>query len=170
MSDIFLHPGQCVVASAGDRIRTLLGSCVSVTLWHPERRVGAMSHALLGRRGGRLGQADDARYGDDALRIMLGLLERRGLARKEFQAKIFGGGDMFPGQACTPTYRVGHENGEYTRAQLAQAGIPIIAEHMYGFGHRKLMFDVSCGDVWVCQTPPIKPVPEHAPAKEFCNG
>ena len=45
--DVFLMPGEHFVGDARHRIRTLLGSCVSITLWHPQRRVGAMSHFLL---------------------------------------------------------------------------------------------------------------------------
>ena len=97
-------------------------------------------------------------------------LARRGMARREFQAKIFGGGDMFPGHACAPTYRIGQENGEHARAQLAQAGIPIVAEHMYGIGHRQLLFDVSSGAVWLRQIPPPAPVPVDSPAKDYGNG
>jgi chemotaxis protein CheD len=32
-------------------IRTVLGSCVSITLWHPVKRVGGMCHFLLPTRG-----------------------------------------------------------------------------------------------------------------------
>ena len=49
--DVFLQPGEYVVGDAALRVRTMLGSCVSVTLWSPARRVGAMSHFLLASRG-----------------------------------------------------------------------------------------------------------------------
>jgi len=46
-SDKFLQPGEVGVGDSACRFRTLLGSCVSITLWHPQRRFGAMSHFLL---------------------------------------------------------------------------------------------------------------------------
>ena len=39
--DIFLQPGEYFVGDADYQIRTMLGSCVSMTLWHPCKRVGA---------------------------------------------------------------------------------------------------------------------------------
>jgi len=32
------------------RLYTLLGSCVSVVLWHPERKIGGMSRLVAGTR------------------------------------------------------------------------------------------------------------------------
>src|SRR5487761_2044785 len=74
--DIFLQPGEYYVGAAGCRIRTLLGSCVSVTLWHPVMRIGAMSHFLLAERsGGRVFEID-GRYGEEAMWLMLRELVR----------------------------------------------------------------------------------------------
>ena len=38
--DIFLQPGEYFVGDADYQIRTMLGSCVSMTLWHPGKRIG----------------------------------------------------------------------------------------------------------------------------------
>src|SRR5258706_9681502 len=99
--DVFLQPGEYFIGDASHRIHTVLGSCVSITLWNPSSRVGAMSHFLLATRG-EVAQVDvdqhvlDARYGDEALRLMLRELSRRQPSATPCQAKIFGGGDMFP--------------------------------------------------------------------------
>ena len=73
--DIFLQPGEFFVADADYQLRTMLGSCVSITLWHPASRIGAMSHFLLPKRGSdaeAVSTAElDARYGDEALRLSL---------------------------------------------------------------------------------------------------
>lgn len=39
--DIFLQPGEHYVGDADCTIRTLLGSCVSITLWHPAKLIDA---------------------------------------------------------------------------------------------------------------------------------
>jgi len=145
--EVFLHPGEYFVGDARHRISTLLGSCVSITLWHPAKRIGAMSHFLLGERKdkptpGRL----DARYGRDAIRLMLLDLERAGVKPAECQAKLFGGGDMFPGHKLAAA--VGRDNGEVARELVRAQGIPIVSESLFGEGHRRIIFDVSTGDVW----------------------
>lgn len=45
--DRFLNPGEIFFGGSGFRVRTLLGSCVSIVLWHPNRHLGGMCHYLL---------------------------------------------------------------------------------------------------------------------------
>jgi chemotaxis protein CheD len=169
--DVFLQPGEYCVGGAAHRIRTVLGSCVSVTLWDPASRVGAMSHFLLATRSARSRPVDgvrgldllalDARYGDEALRLMLHDLALRKVAPTACRAKIFGGGNMFPGQqSAGGTAAVGRRNGEAARDLLQGHGIEIVSESLFGDGHRQIAFDVETGHVWARQvSPPRKPAP-----------
>ncbi len=150
--DIHLRPGEYAVAGAGRRIRTLLGSCVSIILWQPARRVGAMSHFILAQRGSGKAGPPDARYGEEALQLMLAELAQRGIAPAQCTAKVFGGGNMFPGQALVSGPNVGRRNGEAARELLAVHGIPVLSENLFGVGHRQIVFEVASGDVWVRQS------------------
>jgi chemotaxis protein CheD len=152
--DVLLQPGEYFVGDASHRIRTVLGSCVSVTLWCPRLKVGAMSHFLLASRGRGGGDELDGRYGDEALALMLLELLARGVGASQCQAKIFGGGDMFPqskGRAAVP---VGRRNGEAARSLLESHGIAVVSESLFGVGHRQIAFDVATGLVWSRQVPP----------------
>ncbi len=149
--DVFLQPGEYYVGDAGCRIRTLLGSCVSVTLWHPAMRVGAMSHFLLAERGAGPVLALDGRYGEEAMWLMLRELVRADVDPTQCEAKIFGGGDMFPGKAQSEALKVGRKNGEEARRLLRGFGFRIVSESLFGVGHRKIIFDVASGDVWARQ-------------------
>ena len=161
--DIFLKPGEYFVGDANYQIRTMLGSCVSITLWHPASRIGAMSHFLLPTR--HLFDAGvrplDARYGDEALQLMLAELAQAGIKPQQCQSKIFGGGNMFPKQTRKGMMHIGRRNGEAARALLQAQGIPIVSESLFGIGHRQIIFDVSTGDVWSHQVKPtqIPPAP-----------
>ncbi|NHZ37036.1 chemotaxis protein CheD [Massilia sp. CCM 8692] len=146
--DVFLQPGDFFVGDARFRLRTLLGSCVSITLWHPRSRIGAMSHFLLPGRG--KGGAPDARYGNDALDLMLAGLRAQGVAPAECQAKVFGGGNMFPGRR-SPQRAIGMQNGEEACALLAGHAIEVQSACLYGVGHRQIIFDIASGDVWARQ-------------------
>lgn len=151
--DVFLRPGECFVGAAPRRASTLLGSCVSVTLWHPARRIGAMSHFLVASRARKPNQDLDARYGEEAIAQMLRSLHHQGVEPTECEAKLFGGGDMFalhgkPGQTS-----IGRRNGLAAHALLGQLGIRVCAEHLYGQGHRQITFHLDTGAVWVRQMP-----------------
>lgn len=149
--DVFLQPGECF---AGDRrytLRTLLGSCVSITLWHPRHRIGVMSHFLLPTRGTCVPGRPDGRYGDEAMLLMHEELARFGIRPQECQAKIFGGARMFPEQARPAAGCVGRKNGEAARRLLRAHGIEPVCEHLFGVGHRQIIFNVATGDVWARQ-------------------
>jgi chemotaxis protein CheD len=163
--DVFLRPGDHFVGDASHRLRTLLGSCVSVTLWCERSRIGAMSHFLLASRG--MGDVDaavgldlqqlDGRYGDEALRLMLHELARRGVEASRCQAKIFGGGNMFPAHTGGMAPAIGRRNGEAARELLQSRGIEIVSESLFGDGHRQIVFDIDSGDVWARQRAPVRP-------------
>jgi len=159
--DIFLQPGEFFVGDAGYTIRTLLGSCVSITLWHPGKKVGAMSHFLLPSRGAADLKEPDGRYGEEALWLMLRELERQDIRATQCQAKIFGGGNMFPHRTRTSAMHVGKKNGEAARALLHAHHIDIVSESLYGAGHRQILFDVRSGDVWARQVQPANKFPEE---------
>lgn len=154
---LFLQPGEVLMAGATCQLRTILGSCVSITLWSPAQRIGGMSHFLLPTQGATVREPDPAQpgyYGDDALRLMLQELKKSGVLPGQCQGKIFGGGNMFPNQPRDDASKVGHRNGKAARALLQQHGVPLVAESLFGIGYRQVIFDVNKGDVWSRQVQP----------------
>ena len=156
LMDIFLLPGEYFVGDAAFQVRTILGSCVSITLWHPVARVGGMSHFLLPTRSSfsHTIHSLDGHYGDEALALMCRDLQALGVDPRQCQAKLFGGGNMFPGRVRSDSGHVGQRNGEAARELLLQYGIPITIESLFGMGHRQIIFDISKGDVWSRQVRP----------------
>ena len=63
--DIYLFPGDIYWGDSQTRIITILGSCVSITLWHPQRREGGMCHFLLPSRNGLRTETLSGRYGEE---------------------------------------------------------------------------------------------------------
>lgn len=147
ITEIFLHPGEFVVADACCRLSTLLGSCVAITLWHPVRRIGAMSHFLLPSQGRKRRPVLNGRYGDEALELMLAELKKLSVPAAECQARIFGGANMFPQRAPSEQRAVGEMNGLMARALLQAQRIPIVSESLFGTEHRRIVFDVRSGTV-----------------------
>lgn len=160
--DIFLQPGEYFVGDANFRVRTLLGSCVSIALWHAKRRAGAMCHFLLPSRGEPDDGVLDGRYGDEVMLIMTKELKQIHVNPTQCAAKIFGGGDMFPGQTRSDVRNIGRKNGDAARAVLQAHRIPVVSESLFGIGHRQIIFDISNGDVWSRQ---IKP--KHKPLQQL---
>ena len=64
---LVLMPGQMHLGQQVASVRTLLGSGVAITLWHPQRRIGGMCHFLLPQHQRQPGTAADGRDGDEAV-------------------------------------------------------------------------------------------------------
>lgn len=152
----FLQPGEVGAGDARHVFKTLLGSCVSITLWHPVRRVGAMSHFLLPGRSQASARLD-GRYADEAIALMWRHLLRLGVDPTECQAKLFGGARMFTAESQADVVAVGRRNGDVARELLRERGFKVVAEDLFGIGHRKLVFDIRSGDVWSRQIQPGDP-------------
>ena len=147
---------KTVVLSAGDfyfgggrtRISTLLGSCVSITLWHPRKRIGGMCHYMMTERTRTPDMALDGRYATEAFELFLQHVEQAGTRPSEYQAKLFGGANMFR-EKNGSRMDIGARNVEYGHRLLASQHIALIAKHVSGSGRRKLHFDLWSGDVWL---------------------
>lgn len=146
--DLFIHPGEYEFADDNFCLRTTLGSCVAIVLWHPQRRLGGMCHYMLPTRTRRAGQALDGKYADEALELMLAEAHKRGTRAEQYEVKLFGGGDMFPGQG-KPVPTVAGRNIEAVRALIEAHGLHIKSESLGGEGYRNVIFDIGSGDVWV---------------------
>ncbi|MFI5910606.1 hypothetical protein [Dactylosporangium sp. NPDC051541] len=136
--EVFLHPGEFCFAEAGTRISTLLGSCVSVCLWHPGRRIGGMCHYLL--PGSHRG---DGRYAGGAFDLFLRELDRTGTEPWQYHTKLFGGGaQLLEGRVAAANVAAG-------LALLERHSFTLLTRDVGGTGARFLRFDLDTGDVWV---------------------
>lgn len=168
LMEVFLQPGEFFVGNANFQMRTILGSCVSFTLWHPEARIGGMSHFVLPTRGRKVRESEfDGRYGDEAMHLMMRDLWTAGVDPAACEAKIFGGGNMFPNHCPAGVVTVGERNGEAARALMRQHGIEVVTESLFGVGYRQIIFSVSSGDVWSKR---IKPSMQEIAAENAVQG
>jgi chemotaxis protein CheD len=142
--EIFLNPGELGCGFKNEVFGTLLGSCVSITLWHPYYRFGSICHFVLPSVPDF--RVADAKYGTSAFDQQKADLIRHGINIRECTAKIFGGGQMFP---CSGVQDIGLRNVAMARQLVSEAGLPIAAENVGNEGYRRLYFDVETGEVWV---------------------
>jgi chemotaxis protein CheD len=138
-----LHPGDVVCADRGDRIETLLGSCVAILLTDPRRTVGAMCHFVHASGPARGERSGDSSYGNVALETMRRLLRARGIEAWLCEAYLVGGGNMFP--HLYGSQHVGDRNVRWTMAELARAGVRILDYDVGGSGYRRVSWIVGPG-------------------------
>jgi chemotaxis protein CheD len=135
-----LHPGDVVCAERGDRLETLLGSCVAIVLTDPRRTVGAMCHIVHSRPATTSARPSSA-HADVALATMYALLQERGIEPSRCEAYVYGGGNMFPGIFMQS--HVGDDNVRWALAALADDGVPVLFDDVGGNTYRRLAWTVG---------------------------
>lgn len=148
-AEINLLPGEYYFGDKNTRIHTVLGSCIAMTLWHPQLFIGGMNHIVLPSRGKRGDAHLDGHYADEALLLFLHELVKSHTRPAEYQVKLFGGGKMYKRSLADKAYDVAHGNIEAARALLDASGFNIHIEHVGGSGHRSIIFDLRDGSVLV---------------------
>lgn len=158
--EIFLQPGDYYFGDRNTRIRTVLGSCVSITMWHPKHLIGGMCHFMLPTR--ERGKMDrlDGRYADEAMAMFLRDITAAGTQSAEYEVKLFGGGNMFPNtpqkgkklqaENCSS---ISCRNEQAARALAQHYDFRIQASNLGGAGHRQIFFEIWTGHVWVKHNP-----------------
>jgi chemotaxis protein CheD len=160
--EIFLQPGDFYFGDVNTRIRTILGSCVSITMWHPTRLIGGMCHYLLPSRPTTADPALDGRYADEAMKMFLKEIMAAKTHPREYRVKVFGGGNMFKKIKIEHLEKIGKTGADKTfnidvagrnvivaRSLIISNGFTIEAEDLGGDGHRQLIFDIWSGHAWV---------------------
>lgn len=141
--EVFLQPGDLYFGDRYTRIRTLLGSCVSLVLWHKHELLGGMCHYMLPSRRNR-GTQLDGRYADEALHLLLKEIRASGTRAEEYRINLFGGGNMF---GALTKRSIGTSNVSAGLELLAAHGLRCHGRDAGGMGYRNLIFDVWSGQI-----------------------
>ncbi len=138
-----LMPGDVALGYAGDQLKTLLGSCVSVILTDPRRTVGVMCHIVHVGHPNAANHHNTA-FGSVAMAEMTRRLYAIGFAPRSCEAYVVGGGNMFP--AMVTHHHVGLNNIDWVMGYLEHHKIRVIKEDLGGASYRKLWWTVGPGD------------------------
>lgn len=150
--EVYLQPGDFCFGEGMLRISTVLGSCVSIVLWHPSFTHGGMCHYMLPSRNLPRGNLPpDGKYGDEAMELFMLELKKRHTAPVQYRVNVYGGGNMFS-EAAPKGMDIGQQNINMAMSLLGKYGFSVACEHLGSFGRRKIAFDVWSGEVSMIHT------------------
>ncbi len=113
-----------------------LGSCIGLSLYDPNLRVGAMVHIMLPESGGRVDRP--GKYADTAVPLLIRELVALGSKNRSLVAKIAGGACMF--EYFGTGLNIGERNAEKVRVLLKECHIQLAAEDVGGKVGRSVTF------------------------------
>lgn len=113
-----------------------------------------MCHFTLPRFPGKRSDTRklDGRYADDVMRMFKKEISRYGTQINDYEAKIFGGGNMMKSKGQNIDDTIGSKNATTAMELLMNENVNILVAHVGEFGHRRLVFDTASGSVWVRHT------------------
>ncbi|MFA5347005.1 MAG: chemotaxis protein CheD [Methanoregula sp.] len=143
MSDILPRNEQTSMIGIGEyrvgsfpMITIGLGSCIGLTLYDPNLKLGAMVHIMLPESGGRTDRP--GKYADTAVPLLVRELVALGCKNRSIIAKIVGGACMF--EYFGTSLNIGERNATKIRTVLKEHHIQLSAEDVGGKVGRSVTF------------------------------
>ena len=122
-----------------------LGSCIGISLYDPQTKIGGLLHIMLPDSNQSRANENRAKFADTGIPDMLEELIRMGAARSRLVAKLAGGSQMFAFANASDIMRVGLRNTSASKEILKKLSIPIVGEDTGGNYGRTVQIDLSTG-------------------------
>ena len=145
---INLQPGEVYFSPAIDNdkiieLKTILGSCVAVTIWHSKSKAAGMCHYLLAQETSNSKVMKKYRYGEEALDY---LLKKMVLLHplSEYELALYGGSNMYP-SLNSPS--IGTINVIFAQDWAKKNKLLFINQDTLGNNGRSITLDLNTGKV-----------------------
>ena len=150
LETVYLHPGELCISEGPSRVVTVLGSCVSVTMFNPRLKIGAICHTTLPNCRSKVKCeticVEAFKYMDCAFKYMIKNFRERGIMNEEIEIKIFGGADTLKSKSSNT---IGSKNVHSALHLIKKEHIKLIAADVGDSFGRKLVFFSHTGEVFL---------------------
>lgn len=148
---VYLKPGEVHIAQTPTVVTTVLGSCVSVTMFAPAAGIGAICHGLLPacreKRSCDGSCTEGFKYVECSIQRMAERFKKLGIPPHEIEVKLFGGADMISAKGRGNATNVGRQNIDIALQALEGEGLTLATYDVGGNGGRKIHFYTHTGEV-----------------------
>jgi chemotaxis protein CheD len=148
-----INIGEYHASMAQIVIHTILGSCVAVCLYDRNKHLGGMNHILLPGKPNMDEFNTSARYGINAMELLINRIMRLGGDRRCLDAKVFGGAHIIT--AISEENGMGKKNSDFAIEFLENEKIKIVSMDIGGTQTRKVFFHTDTGEVFLKYIPSL---------------
>ena len=151
---IYLHPGEIFYSSKPAIVTTVLGSCLSITMFNPKTKFSGISHCQLPFftkwYNDKLKCNEPYKYVDCTITKMLEKFDKQNIKKEEIEIKIFGGGDVIVVKHETENLNtIGRQNITAAIQTINNYQLSITASDVGGKEGRKIFFDTGTGELYL---------------------
>lgn len=134
------------MAFSPDKLITVgLGSCVGIAIYDKAAGIGGLAHIMLPDSSQFNKIANEIKFADLAIPIMVEHMIKKGAKLRNMSAKIAGGASMFNFSDKSIVMDIGNRNSIAVKNTLKTLAIPIVAEDIGGNKGRTLIFNTENG-------------------------
>jgi chemotaxis protein CheD len=138
-----IHIGEYHASDIPTVIETTLGSCIAVCLLDGNNRIGGMNHILMPGEADMRRFDTCARYGVNAMELLINRIMALGGERRRLVAKVFGGAHLL--QSISKQNGMGQKNIAFVFEFLEMEDIRVIAQEVGGHASRVIHFHTDTG-------------------------
>lgn len=136
--EYFLNPGELIFSRNEIVIKTVLGSCVAVTLHDKENKFGGMVHYLLPEAPQN---SESTKYGNVAVQTLIRKFLASGSTVQNLEASIIGGAFIIFDEK--EIFFIGDRNADIASQILKKTGIKIKSINTGGEHGKKVIFNTG---------------------------
>ena len=160
---VYLKASELCVCRKPTVVKTVLGSCVAVTMFCARRKIGMMCHAMMPHPGIRDSEdshdpAIQFKYVSRVIPEMVRRMSSYGIKQNEIEVKLFGGagmkifsalsaGSSFATPCSNGSFAIGKSNVKIAKQLIETKNLRLIAEDVGGSLGRKIIFHSDTGRV-----------------------
>ena len=142
---IHLKIGEVIITYKSSIIRTVLGSCVSVTMFVPATKLAMISHSIYSGEG----DTGNLHYTINSIQRMDREINRNSISKRDVIVKLFGGGLQLISSESRETKDVQSDNVKCAIDELKRLGYHISTGNVGGYYSREVRFHTENGDVFL---------------------
>lgn len=137
LGSYFLQPGYMYASHDNTLIKTVLGSCVSISVWDQRKKFGGMNHFIYPTSNGER----STKFGDVACPYLIKLMKDLGSNVNDLVVHVVGG-------ASSPLIKtdIGKSNVQIAESILEKLGLHIGVWDVGGETGRKVVFNTATGE------------------------
>lgn len=135
-----VHIGEVKIASRGEILKAILGSCIGIGLIWRQKRICGLSHCLLPKNPEPY-DTMGGRYIDQAVHSLITMMEISAIDFRSIDAVVVGGGNMTRPHASDVSQLVGTINFHTALKEVQDRGITIVHSDGGGNYGRKILID-----------------------------
>jgi chemotaxis protein CheD len=143
---VTIHIGGVQASREPLLLDTVLGSCIAACIFDPVAAIGGMNHFML-PEGADPDNPTSARYGVNAMELLISEIMKLGGNRKRFQAKVFGGGHVLKIRETLDG--IPQQNIDFVHRFLNTESIPVMGEDIGGYQARRVLFNTQSAKVYM---------------------